>query len=506
MKRITTYMIVLTFLLAGSLAVSAEEDFDLPFFEEFDCPVALNAEMTCGYVFVPEDRADPEGTLVELAVIILHARSGDPEPDPVIYLEGGPGGSALFQVDFLVNHPVLDTHDLIVFDQRGTGFSWPSLNCIEIEEDLDEDPIAACRDRLLDEGINLNMYNSAQSAADVNDLRIALGYDEVNLWGISYGTKLALTTIRDYPEGVRSVVIDSVYPPEIDDMALTPVSFVEAFEALFARCAADADCADSFPDLENVFYEMIVALDAQPLWVETDEGDLEISGEEILAQFFLALYDSERIPYLPYALALLAEEDEDWVLEGYDILTGAYIPGRDDDFPDTPFTDSDFVQEYIEELGDISDAEGMNYSFDCSEEYQLSDIDAAYVAAESAPEPLQEYFIIGIETNIQSCEVWGVDTAAAIENERVQSDVPTLIISGLFDPVTPPSSGDSAAAGLPNSTHIVFPTAGHGITFTDNDAGACAKEIMLDFLFDPFAPVDDSCVAATNIISFFVFD
>jgi pimeloyl-ACP methyl ester carboxylesterase len=504
MRKLASCVVVLSILLMGSFAVTAQ-GFE-PFFEEEDCPFDLDIDITCGYVIVLEDRSDPDGERVELAVVILYALSDNPEPDPVIYLEGGPGGSALFQVEDLAKHPVVETHDLIVFDQRGTGFSWPSLNCIEIEEDLDEDPIAACRDRLLDEGINLNMYNSAQSAADVNDLRIALGYDEVNLWGISYGTKLALTTIRDYPEGVRSVVIDSVYPPEIDDMALTPVAFVEAFEMLFARCAADADCADSFPDLEDVFYETIVTLDAEPLWVETEDGDLEISGEEILAQFFLALYDSERIPYLPYALALLAEDDEDWVLEGYDILTGAYIPDRDDDFPVSPFMDSDFVQEYIDQLGDVSDAEGMNYSFDCSEEYQLSDIDAAYAAAESAPEQLQEYFIIGIETNIQSCEVWGVETADPIENERVHSDVPTLIISGLFDPVTPPSSGDSAAVGLPNSTHIVFPTAGHGISFTDGDAGDCAKQIMMDFLFNPAGPLDVSCVADTDVIEFFVFE
>jgi pimeloyl-ACP methyl ester carboxylesterase len=506
MRKLASCVVVLSILLMGSFAVTAQ-GFE-PFFEEEDCPFDLDIDITCGYVIVLEDRSDPDGERVELAVVILYALSDNPEPDPVIYLEGGPGGSALFQVEDLAKHPVVETHDLIVFDQRGTGFSWPSLNCIEIEEDLDEDPIAACRDRLLDEGINLNMYNSTQSAADVNDLRIALGYDDVNLWGISYGTKLALTVMRDFPENIRSVVIDSVYPPEIDAMTLIPVSFMDALNALFDRCAADFDCVAYFPDLEDLFYELIILFDDEPLWIETEDGDVEISGEEILAQLFLALYDTARIPYLPYALALLAEiDDEDLVLDGYDILTGAYIPdGDDDDFRASDFMESEFVLDYIDEFGEIDDAEGVYYSVDCSEAYQLSDIDAAYAAAESAPEPLQEHFIIGIETNIQSCEVWGVETADPIENERVHSDVPTLIISGLFDPVTPPSSGDSAAVGLPNSTHIVFPTAGHGISFTDGDAGDCAKQIMMDFLFNPAGPLDVSCVADTDVIEFFVFE
>lgn len=499
-------IVVLSILLMGSFAITAQ-GFE-PFFEEEDCPFDLDMDMTCGYVIVLEDRSDPDSEWVELAVVILYALADNPQPDPVIYLEGGPGGSALFQVEDLARHPVVETHDLIVFDQRGTGFSWPSLNCIEIEQDLADDPIAACRDRLLDEGINLNMYNSAQSAADVNDLRMVLGYDDVNLWGISYGTKLALTVMRDYPEYIRSVVIDSVYPPEVDALSLIPVSFVDALNALFDRCATDFDCADYFPDLEDFFYELIVMLDDEPLWIETDDGDLEISGEEILAQLFLALYDTARIPYLPYALALLAEiDDEDWVLDGYDILTGAYIPdGANDDFWESVFMESEFVLDYMDEFGEIDDAEGVYYSVDCSESYQLSDIDAAYAAAEAIPAALQSYFLIEIEISVQSCEVWGVETADPIENERVYSDIPTLILSGVFDPVTPPSSGDSAALGLSNSTHIVFPTAGHGISFTDGDAGDCAKQIMMDFLFNPSGLLDVSCVADTDVIEFFVFD
>ncbi|MBZ0296701.1 MAG: alpha/beta hydrolase [Anaerolineae bacterium] len=498
------YFILFALLVCIGGLTTAQGDYT-PDFEEVDCFFSeLDADMSCGYLYVPEDRSNLDEGEVELAVIILYAHTDNPAPDPVIYLEGGPGGAALLAVEDLINHPVLDTHDVIVFDQRGTGFSYPSLNCPEIEEDDSPDSITACRDRLLDEGVNLDMYNTVASAADVNDLRIALGYEEVDLWGISYGTKLALTTMRDYPEGIRSVVIDSVYPPETDDLSQTSVSFVGAYEALFARCAADADCDATFPDLEFSFYDLIDRLNQSPEIIATEDGDVELTGDELAAQLFLALYDTLRIPYLPYALTLIAEAgDEDTLLEGYLILTGEESL-EDNELPESVIMESDWLLDYTDEFGDIEDSEGMAYSFDCSEEYQLDDLDAAYAVAEAAPEPLQEYFIGNIEGNVQACEIWGVETADELEAQRVESDIPTLIYSGVFDPITPASSGASAADGLPNSLHVIFPTAGHGISFTDNAAGTCAKQIMQDFLGDPWAELDTTCVDETSYLEFYL--
>lgn len=506
MLKYTMRFIIITLLLLTSIFATAQSDY-APVFEEVACFFPdLKVEMTCGYLYTVEDRSNPQAGEVELAVIILHARTANPAPDPVIYLEGGPGGAALLVTEDLARHPVLDTRDIILFDQRGTGFSYPSLNCPEIEAGESEDAIAECRDRLLNDGVNLNMYNTAASAADVNDLRIALEYEQVNLWGISYGTKLALITMRDHPQGIRSVVIDSVYPPEIDDLALTPVSFIEAYEALFDRCAADAACANAFPDLEAAFYDLVDRLNQTPENIETEEDTIELTGDELLGQLFLALYDTTRIPYLPFALMLMADaEDQEDLLSGYLLLTGLESPDAED-APPSIIADSTFLAEYTDQFGDINDSEGMNYSFDCSEEYQLNDVDAAYAAAEAAPEALREYFISGIQSSIESCQIWGVDTASPREAERVQSSIPTLIYSGVFDPVTPVSSGDSAAAGLSNSVHVVFPTAGHGISLTDNAAGTCAKQIMMAFLNNPSAAVDTSCVDRTNVITFYVGD
>ena len=497
MRRI---LFVLTLLLMVMLPVHAQSDYE-PIFEETDCLFTV-ANITCGVLTVPEDRSDPQGNQVELAVAIIHSNSSNPAPDPVIYLEGGPGGWGIESAEDLQKLPILDSRDVIVFDQRGTGLSYPSLNCPEVEENGDTQ---ACHDRLVDEGVNLDMYNSANSAADVNDLRIALGYDSVNLYGISYGTKLALITMRDYPEGIRSVVIDLVYPPEIDDLGLTATSFTDALNNLFERCADDPDCSDALPDLETTFFDMVDTLNQSPQTLQTDDGEVELSGDEVLSQMFLALYDSNRIRYLPYAIYLLANgQDESDLQDGYDLLTGAWVPDDTSEPPPSAILDSPQIQDYVDQYGDIDDSEGMNLSFDCSEEYQLNDVDAARNSIALVPDAMQEYFQSNIDGTLADCAIWDVQTADAIEAERVISDIPTLVVSGMFDPVTPPSSGESAAEGLSNSQFIIFPTAGHGITFTDSTAGTCAKQLVVSFLDSPSAQLDTSCVAATDSLEFYL--
>ncbi|MCA9925859.1 MAG: alpha/beta fold hydrolase, partial [Anaerolineales bacterium] len=205
-------------------------------------------DVTCGYLIVPEDRSQPNKT-IRLHVAIFASESDNPAPDPVVYLEGGPGGDALEAMPFTFDDnfaPLLADRDVIIFDQRGTGYSEPSLACPEsIEADLDIidevvpleeeidislDAAAACYNRLVDEGVNLAAYNSLENAADVNDLRIALGYDEWNLYGISYGTKLAMTTMRDHPEGIRSVILDSPYPLSVSLTEDFPANAARAFD------------------------------------------------------------------------------------------------------------------------------------------------------------------------------------------------------------------------------------------------------------------------------------
>ncbi len=497
--------LVLLFSVAAVLPAAAQDY--TPTYTNNPCPFPFIDGVVCGTLTVPEDRANPTGPQVELNVVILQAANNSPLPDPVIYLEGGPGGAGSLAAEDFADHPLRQNRDLILLDQRGTGFSQPSLNCIELEdEDADDLAILDCRDRLTAEGVNLAAYNSAANAADVNDLRIAMGYEQVNLWGISYGTRLALTILRDYPESVRAAVIDAVYPPEIDTLEQVSADSTRAFEYLLDACAADAACNDAYPDLREDFYFVVDEFNFEPVTFEYFDGeeyyDIDVTGDDILDAMFQAMYDSSIIPMLPYGITLMAYAEDDINLtDAVDILSGYYTVaswnGEFSDFPESVF-ESDMVLDYYDEFGDISDSEGMYSSVECAEEVPFNDEDAAFATVNDIPVELQDWVFESIESQLFECEDWNVPTTSAIEAERVQSDVPVLLISGAFDPITPPSYGDSALQGLPNGQHIVFPTGSHG----DSSSSSCAAGLTRAFVDDPSAMLDTGCVEPT--VAFYI--
>jgi pimeloyl-ACP methyl ester carboxylesterase len=308
-------------------------------FEDAACPFVLpegqieGVSVECGHLVVPEDRAQPDGATLRLAVAIFHPADADPEPDPVIYLEGGPGGSPLESIYLAFDQvyaPLLNAdRDLIVFDQRGVGFSVPALDCpavIDLETDLLDNEVGGeeltkpemydlMLETLLDceaalHGVaDLTAYNTATNAADVNDLRLALGYDQVNLWGISYGTRLALEVMRDYPEGVRSVVLDSVYPLEVDPFVETPSSVDRALDLLFATCAADEACSEAYPDLRATFFETVDRLNSAPARIEVthrftgERYDALLDGDSLVSLVVQFLYQTGFIPLLPRVIS-----------------------------------------------------------------------------------------------------------------------------------------------------------------------------------------------------------
>lgn len=494
MRPLQYFLIVLFILLMGTTTY-AQDSF---LFE--NCPFPELDGVVCGYLTVPEDWSQPDGYTIELPVAIINPDSGN----PVVYLEGGPGGAALLGTDSFLTSPVAEGRTVILFDQRGTGFALPSLNCWELELLEDDDPVAACRDRLLDEGIDLQMYNTAASAADVNELVKALGYDQVDLWGISYGTRLALTIMRDFPEIVRSAVLDSVYAPETDDLQVQIIGFMDAMDWLFERCAADAGCAAAYPELESDFYRLLNELDANPVDLDSEDEPITLDGPTFQSTLFNTLYDTEAIPFLPYAITLMANaRNADDYLEGYNIIASIEFPVDVRAEPESLIAESDIVLDYMEEFGEIDDSEGMGFSVDCQEEYLLHDAQAALDLAQSMPEPLNRYYIDSILSSLGDCDIWGVEAAAG-EDQRIVSDIPALLYAGMFDPITPVSSAESALEGLSNGRLLVFPSAGHAMTATETAAGECAAALMVAFLNNPNAPLDTVCIDETNVIDFYI--
>ncbi len=464
-----------------------------PGFEEAECrfAVTVEREVRCGYLVVPADRSNPESPEVRLHVAIFSSDNPNPEPDPVIYLEGGPGGDALETVPFSFEDrfgAYLVNRDLVMFDQRGTGYSEPSLACPESRqldfELLDDvlppddyvarqiDAVEACRDRLQDEGVDLSLFDSAASAADVADLGRALGYEDWNLYGISYGTRLALTVMRDHPEHVRSVILDSTYPPSVDALTAFPDNAERSFDVLFDSCTADSACAAAYPDLSARYDALVAALDEEPLMVPVTDvftGDpyqAALDGAGLIGLTFQSLYSDDLIPLLP---GLVAE------LEARETATASSLM-------------SNFLaQGEFLSLGALA-------SVQCREEIAFADPAEVDEAGSTAPigGRLAATSLNTGPPAFEMCRVWGAGESADMETLPVRSNIPTLVLSGGFDPITPPDWAAEAASTLKNATTVGFVPLSHGVSSGEG----CPAQIATAFLDDPAATPDVSCASS----------
>lgn len=466
------------------------------------CPFALpkgvveGVDVECGYLPVYEDRLEDEpvrGRTIRLAVALFHPPGGENHPDPVIYLSGGPGASVLKLIRYqyeILSEPVFATgRALVLFDQRGIGLSQPALDCQEFDElhqdlldrqreghSLTEEQAAslvlaslrACRDRIA-QVADLSAYNSASSAADVDELRVALGYEEVNLWGGSYGTRLALEILRSHPDGLRSVVLDAVYPPDVDLYRSAPANFRRSLTKLFESCAANAYCAQEYPDLEKVLFDTVGRLNDAPATREirndfTGESlEVRVDGDVLLTLVFQMLYDSKLRYFIPRIIHEVGQGDFEYVDGVYgSMLAVASISSR-----------------------------GMMFSVQCHEELFFSSKVAFERELERYPElaGMYEHSILG-GLAYRVCDVWSAGSADASANQPVESDVPVLILSGEFDPITPPEWGFHAAETLTNAFAFEFPGIGHGASVAD----PCPEQMMVDFLESPHLAPDARCI------------
>lgn len=478
----------------GELPVGAVADpASLASIEEspcaFDEPIPLPIRPVCHTVSVPENWDDPDPddrVILQVAVF----EGDDPTADPGIYFDGGPGGHTLDLLSFnfqpLVN-PFLDRGDYLVFDQRGVGLSEPSLACPEVTEASLEaiaanpdteaeaetalDAYVGCRDRLMGGGADLEAYHSIASANDVEAIRALLGYDRFNVVGISYGTRLAQTYMRLYPESIRAVVLDSVFPTEADLWTNLRPGAQRAFEQLFEGCAASPACSETYPDFEDDYFELVAALDAEPIDLELDDllggpgVPARYDGTDLVGLTFSALYDQRLFATIPQLVD--------------DGLKGDYSLFRNLGALQT--TNLRFI------------SSGLQVSVECHEEiaFESADARAANRATDPRFEPLDR--LDGGLTLFDICQEWPAGEAPDVESVRVESDIPTLLIGGQYDPITPPAGMDVIAAGLTTSHSFLFPHDGHGLVPTD-----CGAEIALAFLENPEQSPDGSCIAGTT--------
>lgn len=459
------------------------------------CPFPLGGgyvagkNVRCGYLTVPEDRTNPSSPKIRLAVAIFKTPSATPAPDPIIFLQGGPGGRIIQDVaQVVVSGQVSLTaqfgnHDVILVDQRGTGYSTPSLQCPEVVQlqyatDVNLAPaqqvatqsraLADCHSRLVGQGINLSAFTTYSDANDIHDLIQALGYPQVDLYAVSYGTRLALEMMRSFPQHLRGVVLDSTVPAQLRLITSVPSSTARVFNTLFTGCAAAPACAASYPDLQNVFYGLVPQLNAHPVTFQTTDLNTGKSytvlfhGDDLVNLVFSSFYATQAISLLPKMI--------------YQVQAGNYQVAS---------------LLYGALMFDDSVSWGDYYSVECAEDVNAVTSAQLAAAGQSYPPAIRTDQLLSLESEIPQCQNWHVKAAPASDSAPVTSAIPTLVMESEYDPVTPPSNGDLVAQTLSNSYKVLFPGVGHG-AFLFN---TCPTAVALSFWSVPTRQPDTSCVA-----------
>ncbi|MEM9171704.1 MAG: alpha/beta hydrolase [Pseudomonadota bacterium] len=444
------------------------------------------AKALCGEFEVAEDPARPDGKTIVLSVAMVPALSVAPEPDPIVFLAGGPGQSAIESYLGVRGAFAKAQQDrpILLVDQRGTGAS-NKLSCDSIldEEDMTESMDLTQVKGMIKECLEVlpgdpRFYTTSVAVQDLDAVRVALGIEQLNLWGGSYGTRVALHYLRRYPEHTRSVIIDGVVPA---DMYLGPAIALDAqtsVEHAFSRCAEIDSCHEQFGDLGQKLRELKASLARSPQTVtmphpRTAVPTTETVNDETLAGVI------RLSAYSPFTRALLPTMIDRAHAGDMTMLAAQSIQINDN------FT------------GLL--ATGMHNAVMCSEDTPFY--------GDVSIEQLNDTFMgsLHYEYLVESCRHWPVGIVDDDFSTPVVSDKPVLILSGEFDPVTPPAYGDQALKTLSNARHLVVAEQGHIVsgvgcmpTLLDNfietlDADALEAECLeraggLPFFIDAIGP------------------
>jgi pimeloyl-ACP methyl ester carboxylesterase len=446
-------------------------------------PATADEGAQCATLSVPEDRARIGGRVLRLPVLVLRAKSRDPGADPVVVLGGGPGNSVIaafasMPAALLAEHPLRQHRDLIVMDQRGisTG-AQDSLDCPELAKDyaagerfstVAELASAAqrCRGRLAAQGIDVARYDSASSAADLEDLRVllgrALGFERWHVVGTSYGSRLALTYAGRHGAAVSSLVLDGPLPREVN--ALYDASLLEALDRAIASCAVDAACNAAKPALQSRFDAAITQLLSQPA---TLASGARLTGPAVLGTL----------------RALLAAGHGDAALLTMDLVAHGRLDELDAMLGLSTWIDL------------VPNPSGMYTSVMCQDEAGHPTAPGRLPAQGegwSSAVRVAAATHSNLPLSAAICPAWLSGTAPQPVPKPVYFGGPTLVTVGEWDPMTPVDSADRIRSRMPQTRVVTLARRGHGLLESD----ACVALVMAAFLRGPSSPIDASCAEA----------
>lgn len=437
----------------------------------------------CGTMMRPENPADPDSPEIEIRVAVVPALNLSPETDPIVPLAGGPGQGAVefYSIYAAAFEPVRRNRDILLVDQRGTGES-SRMDCpidddallFEGEFSMEDtiEFIRECRESLPHDP---RYFSTSVAVTDLEAIREALGYTALNLYGVSYGTRVAQHFARRYPGSTRTVVLDGVVPPQI---ALGPEIATEsqkAVEKILARCVADDACNERFPDIEATFARIVKQVREEPVIVDVPHPNtsrienLSFGDSELAGAVRLLAYNPNTIALLPLFV--------------HEAGQGNWVP---------------LASQYMMTALAMSDALalGMHNAVMCTEDMPFLDretidyegIAASYMGA------------FQLEALEAICSEWPAGPIDPEFKDPLATDIPFLLLSGDADPITPPRYAELAAVDLSNATQLVGRHQGHGQLGV-----GCMSRLIADFVAaaDP-AAVDATCMERDFVMPFFV--
>jgi len=433
----------------------------------------------CGTFRVFEDRDAAAGREIDLWIVVLPALSPAPQPDPLVFLAGGPGQGAAQLADQIEAgfSRVQRSRDIVLVDQRGTGRSGP-LDCgsdsstlRELTEGMDAS-LVRLRSCLDGYDADVRLYTTDIAMDDLDDVRAHLGYERVNLYGGSYGTRAALVYLRRHGEHVRSVILDGAAPTDMRLPLFMARDAERALDRLLADCESSRSCRDRYPGLGDRIRTLLARLAGQPARVtvthpRTHEAEaITVEARVVAGILFRALYSPLTASLVP-ALVERAEQDD------YGGLFALALAGG----------------------GGENMSIGMQLSVLCSEDAPLVTRDDVSQATAGTT-----FGLLLMGNQLDACDMWPRRVMDPGYARPVESDVPALVLSGELDPVTPPSWGERVVEHLSRGRHVAVPATGHGVISTP-----CGMRMVQAFLDAASADeLDTSCVERLQRPPFFV--
>ncbi len=464
--------LIILFVLLSQLSVTAQQKGYTPKIEPCACAFKADSSMKtrCAYLVVPENRKKPGGKTIKLPFIYVESNNPNKLKDPVLYTAGGPGASSLRGVRFIHQRAFTKNRDYIAFEQRGTEFAQPWLKCWEVSDAIKEayrknlpldsmvlQGVKACRKRLAGEGIDLSEYNTIENAADIEDLRVALHIDSINLIGISYSGGLMMTVMRNYPQHIRSVILDSALPGFVNYEEDAMFSINEAFNRIFNNCDRDSTDKTRYAGLKQRFQQYFTSIANQPFYLtykEKDKADsikIKYTRNELMDLLMDKLSSNRELKNVPFIITeLIAGKHQVYMKDYFD---GIFSSG--------------------------TSSLGMRYSMYCSE--QIAYANQALIDQQNVIFPYMAGFRFN-NVDHPVCNCWNVKPVDPIAKTPVYSNIPVLLGSGDTDPYCRPFYNDVIHHYMPNSQRLLFTDKTHAPLLNTREG----DELIALFLDHPF--------------------